>query len=364
MAEYAYLFADLLTNAVLEELPLVDVSFGRALGDAGSFSASIPIYDDRVRALGWEAATRPNRTIVYITRDDELLSPAYWLRTRRDATDNDGNSVIELGGSELWTYWQHRRIRTTLSFEAVDQAAIVEEIIDELQAVPSGDIGLVVDAPATGVVRDRTYYGYERKEAAEAIKQLSEVIDGFEFAIDVSGDPTNPTKTLAVSYPRRGVSGFETDLLFELPGNILSYSWPEDGTRQANVVDAIGEGEGDDMLIATATDAASLAAGYPLLEATVSFKDIRDLDYLEPHAEAELEASAQVVTIPSVTVLGDADPIVGSFDTGDDARFVILDDRFPEGIDVYARIVGFEVHPEDPDEGVETVTLILGEIEA
>ena len=39
-ADYRYYAVDLLTNTVLVEIPFVDVTYGRALSKAGSFSGS------------------------------------------------------------------------------------------------------------------------------------------------------------------------------------------------------------------------------------------------------------------------------------------------------------------------------------
>lgn len=358
-ARYTYLFADLLTNAVLAELPLERVRLGRVLGGAGSFAGVVDLTDARVRSMDPINATEQNRRVVYVARDGELLPMAYWLRIRRY---RDGK--LALAGTELWSYFAQRLIRSTLTFDQVDQATIVADIIAALQALPSGDIGLAVSAAATGVLRDRTYYGYELKYAAEAIEQLAEVIDGFEFAVDVTGDETDPTKTLVVSYPRRGIQAFETDLLFEKPGNVIGFEWPEDGTRQADVSIAVGAGEGDDMLLAVATSEDALDEGYPLLERSISYKDIRDLEYLQAHADTDVDASAWPVTIPSLVVRGDVDPIVGSYDIGDDCRIVLTDDRFPDGLDYFARIVGLDIQPEDPESGLEQVDLALGEVAA
>lgn len=360
MGDYTYLLGDLRTGGIAGELPLGEVKFSRRLKDAGSWSASLPLGDARVRSLDPIGLTRPGRTALYIDRDGVIVGGGI-LWTRRFQTNGDDAGKLQLAGSGFWSYWQHRKIRSTLTFEGVDQAAIVEAIFDALQAVTAGSIGMNIDAPGTGVLRDRTYYGYERKGAAEAVEQLSDVIDGFDFELAAAWDGNTPVLTLQVAYPRIGVQAIDSPLVFDRPGNILDYDCPEDATRMADLSDAVGAGEGDDMLVATSTATAVLDAGWPLLEQVVSYKDVRITDTLAEHADADLEAAATPVTIPSMTVRGDADPVVGSYRPGDDCRIVITDDRFPAGLDTYARIVGFEVQPptgEDP----ETVTVDLGEV--
>lgn len=358
MADYTYLFADLRTDAIVAELPLDAVTIGRKLNGAGQWSARLPLADPRVRSLDPIGSTVPGRSAVYVDRDGVLVGGGI-VWTRRTSSDADGRPTLELAGNEHWSYFARRLIRATAAFEGEDQAAIVAAIIATAQAATGGDIGVDVPAVVTDVLRDRTYYGYELKGVAEAVQQLAEVIDGFDFRIDLAWP--GPAKTLVIGYPRLGVSGFETDLLFERPGNILDMTWPEDATRQATEVVAAGEGEGDDMLIAEASRADLIDDGWPLLEERSSYKDVRVLDTLQEHADADVDAAALPVTIPAVTVRGDVDPVVGTYDPGDDCRLVVVDDRFPDGIDVFARIVGFTIRP-PADGALEQVTLELSEI--
>jgi hypothetical protein len=51
------------------------------------------------------------------------------------------------------------------------------------------------------------------------------------------------------------------------------------------------------------------------------------------------------------------DPEFGSYQIGDDARIIIRDVRFPNGIDELYRIVGLTVEP--GEDGPERVTLTL-----
>lgn len=361
MATYTYLFGDLRTGSILGELPLDDVKFSSELKGAGSWSASLALGDARVRALEPIALTRPGRAALYIDRDGTLVGGGpVW--TRRFATDGDDAGKLMLAGNGWLSYLAHRHIRSNLVFVDADQAQIVAEILYHLADQPGGDIGIAVVAPPSGVLRDRTYYGYERKLAGEAIQQLAEVGDGFDFVLEVAWDDDGaPVKTLVVAYPRLGVQAFETPLMFDRPGNIVGFDWPEDATRMANLSDAIGVGEGDDMLIATSVRGDMLDGGYALFEQVASYKDVRVYSTLVEHADADVDAAAAPVTIPTLTVLGDADPVVGTYRPGDDCRIAITADRFPGGLDTYGRIVGFTVEPAN-DEHVETVHIDLGEV--
>jgi hypothetical protein len=58
-----------------------------------------------------------------------------------------------------------------------------------------------------------------------------------------------------------------------------------------------------------------------------------------------------------VVVPAFVDPVYGTYEVGDDARIIIIDDRFPNGLDAIYRIVGSSVEP--GEDGPERVTLSL-----
>lgn len=362
MADYTYVFADLRTDEILGELPLDDVKFGRRLNEPGAWSGSIPLGDQRITALDPIGLTRPGRTAVYIDRDGTLVDGGI-VWTRRFATSGDDAGKLMLAGNGFWSYIGRRVIHSLLTFAATDQVDVVSAILAALEFETGGDIGLNISVEASGVLRDRTYYAYELKSAAEAIEQLAAVLNGFDFRVTVSGDVAAPVKTVEVGYPRIGELAVDSPLMFERPGNVLEYEWPEDATRLATRSYAVGAGEGDDMLVAASTRTDMLDLGYPLLDQQVSYKDVRVLATLQEHADADVDAVATPVTIPSLTVRGDVEPVAGTYDAGDDCRLTITDDRFPDGLDTYARVVAFDVQP-PTGEQLETVTIHLGEVDS
>lgn len=364
MTTYRYLFGDLLQGGVLAELPLSGVRFDLQLNGAGSFGGTLPIGDAKVQALPFLAATLPGRTAYYVERDGVLITGGIIL-TRRIATG--GN--LELAGAEFESYFAQRLITKDAVFAQVDQLSIAQSLINTAQAVSGGNIGITVGTETSGVLRDRTYNGYELKPVLEALTQLSQVQGGFDFSIDVAYDTNGAiTKTLHLGYPRRGARAAASGFVFEFPGNLQSYSWPEDATLQATTTYATGSGAGPGTMIATSVNANMLSGGYPLLEGKWSYPDVLIASTLQAHADSDLTAHSSPVTIPTVTVRGDLDPVVGSYITGDEVRLRITDDRFPAtssggvGLDLYKRIIGIAVTP--PGTGPETVTLTLGDIVA
>lgn len=355
MATYRYLFADLRTNKVLAELPVRRPHFELGLPRAGSFSATLPLTDPKITALDPINATIPTRTAIYVDRDGVLLwGGIIWTRRYKSAT-----KTLELAGAEFRSYFDHRDIVVTASYAGADQLAIARALVTDAQAYTGGDIGISVGTQVSGVLRDRTYNGYELKNLGEALTQLSEVENGFDLAVDVAYVAGVPTKTLSLGYPRRGRRAPDSGWLFDYPGNIADYDWPEDGTAMATTRRATGAGDQQGMLVASATDPSLIDAGYPLLEDVRAYGDVVIQSTLQAHANADLAASKQILTLPTLTVRADMDPTIGTYIVGDDARVRITDERFPAGVDGFFRIVNIAVDPQD--DGPEKVVLTLGQ---
>lgn len=360
MANYRFLSYDLRTNVALEELPLSIKEFGGRLNGAGPFRATMPVEAATSRLL--MAATVPERTVVYVERDGVLVEGfIIWRRTRRSARP------VEISGSAFPSYLRRNNIRANLTYAAADQFAIARGIIDHLQTQAGANIGIITGSATCGVTRDRTYYGYERKNVGDAIAELGAVDNGFDWSIDVAWSAGVPTKTLNLSYPRRGRIAGSTGVVFEAGKNLLDYEFLEDGTRSARSVDALGSGDGSDMLISTSTDTALIDAGYPLTAETIAHKDVTVQATLDAHALAARRARAATPTFLEVEIdPADVDAGLGTWIVGDDVQVRITDDNFPlqsdgtPGLLSYWRVLAYDVKL--PDNGPETVKVVLGSI--
>ena len=258
---------------------------------------------------------------------------------------------------------KRRRITTTQNFTNTDQLVIARTLIDNAQAVASGDIGVITGSETSGVLVDRVYYDYELKGVYPAIQDLSRQEDGFDFNIKVEYDPITeePIKTLTLGYPRSGTVYDINDpeaIVFIFPaGNIVEYEYPEDGSIAANSVYALGAGSNEGKIIENALDATKLADGWALLEEQANYSDVTDATYLQELATGQVLAVAYPPTTIKIVVPAYAVPQLGDYQIGDDARLVIQDERFPGTLDAIYRIVGLSVQP--GEDGPERVTLTL-----
>lgn len=361
-AVYRWLAYDLRTNAALAELPLGDVTYGATLNGGGTITATMPVTAATAAYL--TAATIPERTIIYVERDGVLIDGfIVWARNRRP------QQPIGLQGATLGSLLRRNRIITDITYTATDQHTIARGLVSAMQAQPGGDVGIAVGSTLSGVLRDRTYYAYERKNIGDALQQLAEVDNGFDWAIDIAWVAGVPTKSLTLSYPRRGRIGTSTGLVFESGKNLLGYDITEDGTRSARSVDAFGSGDGTDMKISTATRTDLIDAGYPLTAETISHKDVVVQATIDAHALAAVNARAATPTFLDVQVApDDVDAGLGHWIVGDDVLVNITDDLFPvqadgtPGLRRYYRIIGYTVSV--PSGGPETLSVTCGQVAA
>jgi hypothetical protein len=357
---YRYLFADLLTNEIVAELPITGVSFTQQLNQAGAFSAHLLLSGVNTYGYNVDAATTPTRNAIYVDRNGILVwGGVIWSRSY-----NSADQVLNITAREFESYFEHRLISTTEAFTNADQLLIARTLIDNAQALPSGDIGVITNSETSGVLIDRVYYDYEYKNVYAAIQDLSKQDDGFDFNITVEYDNvTNiPKKTLVLGYPRTGnvdsgVGDIQTPVFIFPAGNIVQYDYPEDGSIVSNNLYVTGAGSNEGKLLSNAQDAASITAGFPLLDATVSYSDITDQTVLNELAIAQVIALATPPPIISIVVPAFVTPEYGTYDIGDDARLIIIDERFPDGLDAVYRIVGLNVLP--GEDGPERVTITL-----
>lgn len=362
---YTFLACDLLTDQVIAELPLQQVQYERVLSGIGTLTAFLPLNDETL-PLDPITATVGGRTALYVDRDGVIVwGGIIW--TRRPAAGG-----VTIQAAEFLSYYQHRYITQTLSTVAAnvtdtdlvpdgqvlytDQKGIMWSLFRWAAISPGGDIRIDINSLAglgDGIIREATYFGYERPELFATMQQLSQADDGFDFAIEVGWNPVSnnqpPTRyrRARTYFPQRGRSAADSGLVFSKGGpaaSIVAYDWPEDWTSVADRTHALGDGEGEARLIAQADDTDLLTSGWPLLEAVETYSGVTQLPTLQGHANADINARSGAALAPTFDVLCDADPPFGTYTEGDTAIFSIAPEpRFPDGIDVELRILSIQV---------------------
>jgi hypothetical protein len=215
----------------------------------------------------------------------------------------------------------------------------------------NSDIGLDYSTNAySGVnVINKTYRGFELRNAGEELDAYSDTLKGFEYRIDCAYDPTSSSFTrefvlLAIDFPNppapgqvSPISRFGADkYVFEYPGNILDFTIDESADKAATrfwVVGSLG-GIGSDASepYSAATSKDLLLQGWPLLDAEQTLSDsINDVNtlnngiYIDVSSEQTLYDYAQRYLAEcrppmadfTISVNGSLDPQVGTYNPGD-----------------------------------------------
>lgn len=356
---YRYLFADLITNEIIAELPLTDVAFTQQLNQAGAFQGHLLLGGIDTAAFNVDNSTIPARNAIYVDRNGILVwGGIIWGR------EYDSESqTLSISAREFESYLERRRISSTLNFVNTDQLTIAQSLVANMQSAAYGDIDIQIGVETSGVLLNRTYYNYELKTYYNALQDLSRAEDGFDFNILAEYDGSGaPSKRLVLGYPRIGTEYSTSNPsapMFELPSNIVHYVYPEDGSVAANKVYALGAGSNEGKLIATQEDVTKYTDGWALLEEQANYSDVTDTTYLSELALGQVNAVSYPPTVIKITVPAFVSPEFGTYSIGDDARLKIQDVRFPNGLDEIYRIVGLSVQP--GENGPERVTITLTE---
>jgi hypothetical protein len=362
VASYTYLIADLRTGAVLDELPMSGVSFGKRLNDTGSFRGQLRVNDPGIRVREPRLLTEPGRTALYVDRDGQLLWGGIVWTTQYSAA----NATLEIGASDFLSYLERRLVLNhpvaesgTVEYVNTDQLQIAAGLVALCQQHPGGDLGIEVRGTlSSGVTRTVHYGASELKPVADALRDLANADQGFDFAVDVEyGTDGRPVRFARFGFPRLGQPGGPH--VWEYGANLVDFTWPRDAASMATRAFVLGAADGDVPLLRFAEDSAAYSAGWALLEQANSQLDTKDAALVEAQARGELAAGRRPVVLPALTVRADLDPVVGSYSVGDDARLVIDDPYFAaDQLDAMVRLLGFEVTPGD-DAGTEQVTLTV-----
>lgn len=352
--DYAYIFTDLRNNSVLGELPLQGVSYENALSSVGSCGGKIRLNED-TRKLNVKSMTTPGQVGLYILRDgNPVWGGIVWKRTY----DGD-NRELTLACKTFESYYYHRFQRFTRFFGGVDQLDIARWLVSTSNN-SSSTLGITVSTNMSGRIRDRTMFDYEFKTVGQELEQLSNLIDGFDWNVEVTKDANGVMlRKLVFSYPFAGAPRENTQLTFEYPGAITSFNLSEDAENSGNSVWAIGAGEGTEQVTANSQDPGQIRNGWPLIETSRSYKSVLSPITLQDHVNKDISRLRTPVTVFEVKVNPNKNPVLGQYRLGDWARFIIEDPFLTPAFDSYARITGINVSV-DGSSGLEEVSLVLG----
>ena len=192
---------------------------------------------------------------------------------------------------------------------------------------------------------------------------------GCDFGVDVayaSGPGSVPVATINLSYPRRGRTVANNNLVLDLSSSAVSdYEFPEDATGAGSTQFQMGGTAGG--LANAYANPYPTNQGYPLTEQVGSASNIVSSSVLLELSQAASAFASYPLVAATVTM--DAfggNPVFGDFIVGDDIQILlpaldqdgqVFDPRFPNGLNEEWRITQYDLTVND--EGIVEMMLTL-----
>lgn len=361
--KYRYVFVTLLGEQTIEEIDCFGVYFSRQLGEQGSFTASFGFDQTGKNNTDLVAATTPGYCYVVVERNDvPIWWGVLWSRTYQSQAKECQISAL---GFEC--YPQKQRMESDYSATGSNVALFCGLWTDMQNSSVGRNININVPTLVAGPTKTITSLATDQNMYGDLMGQLSDAADGFDWTIDCQRQ-SNGTyqKSLRVGYPSLGVQPDSPDLVtFEYPGSILNYYMTESMSDAGTNVRVLGSGEGSGMPVTDVQQTTMLTVeGWPRWDVNVSYKDVSDPGLINQLAiQAAINNKPPMLTA-KITVKGDQDPVLGSYNIGDACQLIMTDARNPSpggsvaGISIPSVIIGYEVHPASSD-GVEEINIIL-----
>lgn len=171
-------------------------------------------------------------------RVNDSTDKLYWTRLsaplKVPPTDGTQYLRVWLGTAEGKIFYDAVRLVEVkrLAYQGQDQAVIAQGLVEHAQdtSIQKADLDIGTDCPGTGIFLNRLYPYAEHEQILQALIDLAEGADGFDFSMVV----TETTKTFTTHYPQKGSAS--SVATFEWGVNIADWS------RSTSIDQAVGSG--------------------------------------------------------------------------------------------------------------------------
>lgn len=314
------------------------LKFSKKLNNYSECSFQIPVSDPKAESL---IALR--RFSVWVYREDLLLWSGQQVLRSGDL-DNKGDNWATITCYDWLEKLNSRFTADSVTFTGQDAGDIAWSLINTTQGQTNGDIGIVQGTITATMDRDRTY---NNNNVAEAIINLSNVINGFDFEI------TN-LKVFNV-YTSIGIDRSD-DIILEYGVNIRTVRITEDFSKPVNRAIVLGNsGDLTDALRVERNDVTSQAL-YLVEESLINEMEVSDPTTLEEKGDAFMRKYASPLLKLSFGIVRSTTPTIADFSLGDIIRIKIKDGIY--NIDENFRV--FEWTVDYDEDNTETLSLVLG----
>jgi len=351
MADIAYVFGDMLTGQIIEEIRLQGVSMTRGFGQ-GELRGSFQLDQTGKDNSDLMSATEEGRCYVMCLRDTQpIWGGIVWTRTYQSQA-----KIYELYCKAFESYPEARLILVDIEEIEVEQRNIFLNLWTSMMSDSnSWQVTLPSSFPDV-VLKTLMVKGVEFKRYRQAMDSVANGDDGFDWTIDVAESEGAFTKTLRIGYPTLGSN---EPLILYYDGEITNYWNNGSMSGRATHIYGVGAGEGSSMLTQEVIHTDLINSNFPRYDVALSFKDISDAGLLTGLTVQASRFRKAGVPVYTVEVKGDLEPQFGSYGLGDKAEIHFNDpSHIGSNLIFNSRILGWEYYPPS-DDHVEYVRLMF-----
>lgn len=360
----------------LDTLDLAQVTFDKRIGQAGTFSASIPVTSSKIR----------NRVKRIISPDPSDLNAGpgvitcrvyragepwgeYWITLASVSRSGREAPVIQLTGATMDAYMAQVEIQEALDFADEDQIDIARALIDSMQARDHANLQLLTQAGTSGITRTVSYAA-DQGNYGQRLQELGQAEGGFEWMVNIVEGAGGLERHWVWGAPLLGSGSVEhvfSDGRYK--NDVLSWSEEFDALKGGTYWRARGDSAGGDAstsgssLISTpALAQAYLDAGWPRTDRTVTFSSESNATTLDDYAAYWAANAGGALRVDSITVALGKEPTFTPNSLGDQAR-IFLENEWHERQSRVRRIIGIAITPPSREGDKETAQLVFEGIE-
>lgn len=340
-----YIFGDLKTGQVIQEIPMFGVTISDWLNIHGEFGGSYQLDMTGKTNDELVSASIPGRCYLVV----ELDTIPIWGGIIYSRTYQATSKTFQLYAKSFEAYPNERIIRTNLSYQDIDQITIFLDLWVQMQEVQHGS--LLVEIPpfvASGVLKTVEVTTDDYRTYGQVMSALADGAQGFDWQIRLVRSGNAYRRILTYGFPQLGAPANENSIVLEYPGAILNYWATEAVAISGTHIDLIGAGEGTNMLTSQFVHTDLLNTGFIEFDIEIPYKDVTSQNVLDDLTLREGINRRIPATVIKAEVKIDLDPVFYSYQLGDHIRIVINDPRF-EKFDFVKRLIGWDFRPPTAD---------------
>lgn len=402
MSTYTYVATDLISGEVLADtLPLTVQSFGMQLNGSGTLAGQLNLSEIYAINAPAVAALECRRAVLWVLQDAYPV----WAGVVWDWPDHSRTQgTLPIQAQTLDSVWSKRLITDTLVYKQVDifqafldlvtygtskQSPYIEQGVSPAATRDANYLSMVAQCGAVarlvlpahganvaGVPWTASYTYSDLTQISSAWSDMcasGQLEYAFVPGLDSSGDLAIFVR---LAYLRMGRPAPASGYALTYPGNVLDYGYQRTGSQSSNLVWAVAPPNGAQLQWQSTyphgADLGDLAAGYPLMESTVSWQGsyVTTQAQINAFADGQVQLLTQAMTMPIVNVGGNATPRLRDIVLGDSTTLVATSPLHPPkdngapGLQQDVRVTGWTCYPPGPEQSeyiqLQTSGVVVG----